>query len=175
MTRRTPNKSARGVPHFLRVTQALAFVSGVGAPSAAMLVATADCGGAAFSGAPACDACGSDAPASSDGFAPGVVAPVDGSPPDVLASADGSRDSPTDAPYDGIRVGVTPLPSDAASDASLPGIVIPIDAAYDGRPMGVMPLPGDAASDRSFPGIQIPPDAALLDGGGPLLPPELAA
>jgi hypothetical protein len=171
MKRRTQNNSARGVPHFLRVTQALAFVSGVGAPVAAMLVATADCGGTAFSGTLACDACGNDALASSDGFAPGVLAPVDGSALDVLASADGSRD----APYDGIRFGVTPLPSDAASDASLPGIVIPIDAAYDGRVMGVMPLPGDAASEHSFPGILIPPDAALLDGGGPLLPPELPA
>jgi hypothetical protein len=174
MTRRTLKKSARSVPHFLRVTQALAFVSGVGAPAAAMLVASADCGGAAFSGAPECDACASDAVGTSDDFAPGVVAPYDGRSVGVAPLPnDASSDAARDAPYDGISVGVTPLPG----DGSLPGIRVSPDAAYDGRPMGVIPLPGgDAASDAAFfPGILIPPDASLLDGGGPLPPPELPA
>jgi hypothetical protein len=173
MTRRTLKKSARGVPHFLRVTQALAFVSGVAFPAAAMLVASADCGGAAFSGAPACDACASDAVATSDDFVPDVVAPYDGRPLGVAPlPGDASSDAARDAPYDGVAAGVTPLPG----DGSLPGIRISPDAAYDGRPMGVIPLPRDAASDAvPFPGILIPPDASLLDSGGPLPPPEFPA
>jgi hypothetical protein len=139
------------VPHFLRVTRALALVSGIGGLPAAMIVAcggssTASDDGGAYDGVamgispqPCADACGGgvmadDSPASPyDGFAAGVY---DGSPMGVIAM-----------PYDGGPLGV---------------VIHPDASPYDGRVMGVVPI-----TDASFHDV--------IAIGGPLDPPELPA
>jgi hypothetical protein len=171
MKRATP-----GLPHFLRVTQALAFVSGVAAPAAALLGA-ADCGGSEFTtGSADCDGCS----------LPGVaVMPEDATSTDDAARPDapteGSQDAAKDAPADGRLADTSPPPGDAGGDAvSRDGAADAArtpDAPYDGRVLGVVIMP-DAAMDAFFPGVRISPEAGPSDGqsgGGPLAPPDLAA
>ncbi|MGH7272809.1 MAG: hypothetical protein ACREJ3_20455 [Polyangiaceae bacterium] len=149
------SNSAR-VPHFLRVTQALALVSGIGAPCAALLIAATDCGSSAPSPGPgtcanACVGAG--------------VAADDGSPPYDGSSA-----------YDGspLGVGVVTWGVMVAPDASTPG-------SGDGGAAPDATSLSDASTDASeSDGAKGPSDAAFLFDhiiivGGPLAPPDLPA
>jgi hypothetical protein len=154
------------IPHFLRVTQALAFVSGFGLP------VVVGCGGATFtpSTGAGSDASGLEGSSEYDGeplgVAPvpsggGVSVPYDG-------SSHGASDSPYD-PYDGAVTGVVPY------DGAVTGIVYP----YDGAVTGVLPYDGGPTGVKVYDGgplgIGIPLDGGHIVVGGPLPPPELPA
>jgi len=169
------------IPHFLRVTQALAFVSGFGLPM------TAGCGGAfSPSAGTESDSGGSDGayagdspvgqpePGSggvsvpppappSEGGAPGPadsgrVSPFDGAVTGVVIHRDAS------VPYDGGPAGV------GVYDGAVTGVIAYPDAtvAYDGGPTGV------AVYDGGPLGIIAPLDGGIVVGG-PLVAPELPA
>jgi hypothetical protein len=146
----------RTLPHFLRVTRALAFVSGVAFVPA--------CGGAVEGDgqgkceSPPYDGCWMGSPTIYDGGSTGIDAPFN-------AYDGGPMGTP---PYNGIDAGIV---------------------AYDGGPMGTAPYDGSAAGidaapphDGSADGDVDVADAGLADapsdvlqGGGPLAPPDLPA
>jgi hypothetical protein len=156
------------VPHFLRVTQALALVSGIGLPGALLgacggaFATTGDGGGGDGQSAVCDDACAGGVRAD-DGAVPLPAPPpgYDGAPVGVVVS---------DASYDGSPVGVVPI-----RDASYP---------YDGRPVGVLPYDGGPVGiiipyDGGPVGVVPITDSGLLRDviliGGPLDPPDLPA
>ncbi len=172
-------------PHFLRVTQALAFVSGLG-------TCFVGCGGQTESGE-AEDASSSQydtgvplgvraAPDAArfdcDGCVLGVsIAPDAAALNDASGVYDGpsaSRDAAEDASqgYDGFFAGSRPAPSDAGDvDATA-------DAMFVGG--GIGPAPEDASKKDAFLGILIAPEGGAGDAradvipvGGPLDPPDL--
>jgi len=165
-------KSDLSVPHFLRVTQALALVSGFGLPIAA------GCGGSTFSSSSGTESdSGGSETASSDDGSVGQPAPGGGG---------------VNVPYDGAVLGVIAHPFDGgptgviiAYEAGGGGISVPYDgsvtgvAIYDGGPTGVQPydgaVTGVAIYDGGPLGIIVPLDGGHVLAGGPLLPPELPA
>jgi hypothetical protein len=152
-------KTTPRAPHFLRVTQALAFVSGF----AALAVSAAGCGGSTAPGsafAPEVDATDDDAP-----IPEGLRLPPDGSGDEFVLT--GSRPM-SDA---------EPPPNDAGDldvvfSGSRDG---PSVDATDDQTMvvggGIGPPP-DASRADVFNGILIAPDAGH-DGGGPFDLPDL--
>jgi hypothetical protein len=171
-------KSDLRIPHFLRVTQALAFVSGFGLP------VTAGCGGAftpevgpESDGASSYDGSGQPSPGGGgvqpappyEGGVTGTMLPYDGAVTGVLVRPDASL------AHDGGPTGVLPY------DGAVTGIVVHPDAslAYDGGPTGVTIYDGGPTGisiyDGGPLGVIVQLDGGHLVVGGPLLPPELPA
>ena len=181
------SSGALRIPHFLRVTQALALVSGIGAPAAPML-ATVDCGGSSdvVQGSDGSDDGNSNGAEVGSASGGGVMPAYDGSPAGVVAMPhDSGLDAKDEVAMGGGVMADTGVPNDATKPAEdapfdvvvfdvVNGISIPPDAPYEGRPMGVI-IMRDASSDTSFPGIQIPPEGGFDVQGGPAEPPELPA
>lgn len=96
------------LPHFLRVTQTLALVGGIAAPSTAML--SQACGGEVFEPAPA--------DAGYDGWGTGVDSPYyyDGQPVGVAPAEGGGGIQPVDGGFDGTSVGVSPYTDASKKD-----------------------------------------------------------
>lgn len=151
------------VPHFLRVTQALAFVSGIGLP------AMAACGGsvlvsASDSGVEDAGA-GDDRSPVSSSSGPGPYNPVYG------GSSSGA------GVYDpGSSSAAMYIPGSSGASVYSPGY-----AGVDAGPTGVLNSgPADAvAYDGGDTGVAFydgaPLGVGVLEGGGPLVPPELPA
>jgi hypothetical protein len=145
-------------PHFLRVTQALAFVSGV----AALGAPAAGCGGSTTSGSligPEIDAT-DDVPLEGLRLAPdgsGDESAFTGSRPISDAESPPEDAGDLDVVFSGSRDG----PSvDATDDQTM---------VVGG---GIGPPPQDASRADAFPGILIAPDAGH-EGGGPFDLPDL--
>jgi hypothetical protein len=148
------------VPHFLRVTRALALVSGIGLP-------LAGCGGALTTSSSNSDDSGASCSYCEDtGNSPWGGGDDGGmrcygicEPPTWVGAYDGGGSGVF--PYDGGASGVAPYDGGGA-DVDAGGM------AYDGGPSGV------AIYDGGLLGIAIPPDGGLVVGG-PLIAPELPA
>ncbi|MGO9838964.1 MAG: hypothetical protein ACLP1X_32685 [Polyangiaceae bacterium] len=163
------------VPHFLRVTQALAFVSGFGLPL------TIGCGGNAISSPAGTESDSSSLEDTGNADSPGPFDPYDGSPLGLLLDDSGGGGIGVPPPYDGGPKGVMGHPDASVAydggvtgvgiyDGGPTGVVVHPDAsmAYDGGPTGVIIYDGGPL------GIIVAPDAGHVLGG-PLLPPELPA
>jgi hypothetical protein len=131
--------------HFLRVTQALARVSGIGISAAFFVACGGETVGAPYDGIPnGTRACNVDA---------GECHPYDG----AVTGVD------TGVPYDGHVTGTAIDDSGIAYDGGPMGTA---PAPYDGAVTGVVPQPQDASAEAGE-------TDANMGGGGPLMPPEL--
>jgi hypothetical protein len=135
------------VPHFLRVTQALAFVSGFGLP----IIAGCGSTSAPTTGGESDGASSEDAAYEASIIVGGGIGipPYDGGPTGVVANHDAA------IAYDGAVTGI--------------GI-------YDGGPTGVAVQPDSSTVYDGGPlGIIVPFDGGHVVAGGPLAAPELPA
>lgn len=141
-------KTAIRTPHFLRVTQALALVSGLGIP-------LAGCGGEAFRDGP-------------DGIEDGAV--DGGEVPDALLLGIG----PPPHPDSSACTGICDLPdafsgSRVAPDAEVPCCAVPVPEGIGLPPnpdAGACRICGATDSGPVCNGICVAPDASWIDDGG---------